>query len=88
MPSNDAILANSLRQVPSVIARAAIAGKGKGTATASQTPMITVGESPLAYLQSFASELANIPEIEAAARGHGYINDTRDRDGVVGSCRW
>ena len=42
-----------------------------------------IGESPLPYLYSFPTELANIPEIEAAAKGHGYVNDTRDADGVV-----
>ena len=84
LPSNDAVLANTLRQVPSVIARAALAGgKAKERAVAKQTPVIIVGESPLPYLQSFATELANIPEIEAAAMGRGYANDTRDSDGAV-----
>jgi adenylate cyclase len=84
LPSNDAVLAKALRQVPSVIARAALAdSKAKATAIAKQTPVIIVGESPLPYLRSFPGELANIPEIEAAAMGHGYANDTRDSDGAV-----
>jgi adenylate cyclase len=84
LPSNDAVLARILRQVPSVIARAALAdSKAKATAIVKQTPVIIVGESPLPYLHSFPSELANIPEIEAAAMGHGYANDTRDSDGAV-----
>lgn len=84
LPSNDAVLAKTLSQVPSVIARAALAdGNTKETVIAKQTPVIMVGESPLPYLQSFPMELANIPEIEAAAMGRGYANDTRDSDGVV-----
>ena len=84
LPSNDAVLAKTLRQVPSVIARAALVdGEAKDSATSKQTAVIIAGESPLPYLQSFAAELANIPEIEAAAMGRGYANDTRDSDGAV-----
>ncbi len=83
LPSNDALLANTMRQVPSVIARAALDGKPKGNPVATQTPVIILGESPLPHLRSFPADLANIPEIEAAATGHGYVNDTRDSDGTV-----
>ena len=84
LPSNDAVLAKTLSQVPSVIARAAlVGGHTKGTVITRQTPVVIVGESPLPYLQSFPTELANIAEIEAAAMGRGYTNDTRDSDGAV-----
>ena len=84
LPSNDAVLAKTLRQIPSVIARAAIVdGNAKATVIGKQTPMAIIGESPLPYLHPFPTELANIPEIEAAAAGRGYVNDTRDSDGVV-----
>jgi adenylate cyclase len=84
LPSNDTVLANTLRQVPSVIARAALVeAETKSAVGTTQTPVIIVGESPAAYLQSYPAELANIPEIEAAAFGRGYVNDTRDSDGVV-----
>jgi adenylate cyclase len=83
LPSNDALLANTMRRVPAVIARAALDGKPKGNPVATQTPVIILGQSPLPHLLSFPAELANIPEIEAAATGHGYVNDTRDSDGTV-----
>jgi serine phosphatase RsbU (regulator of sigma subunit)/CHASE2 domain-containing sensor protein len=83
LPSNDAILASALRQAPAVIARAALAGKTKTAGVAAQTPVIIVGESPLPYLHSFPAELLNVAEIESAASGRGYVNDTRDRDGAV-----
>ncbi|HEX2929813.1 MAG TPA: CHASE2 domain-containing protein, partial [Candidatus Binatia bacterium] len=84
LPSNDDVLAKTLSRVPSVVARAALAdGKAKKVSAASQTPVIIMGESPLSYLQSFPTELANIPEVEAAATGRGYVNDTRDSDEVV-----
>jgi len=83
LPSNDAILAQTLSQVPSVIARAALLDNSKLSATVKQTPIIIIGDSPLPYLHSFPTELVNLPEVEAAATGRGYINDTRDADGVV-----
>ena len=39
----------------------------------------------VAHIQSYARHLTNLPEIEAAAPGRGYVNDTRDTDGVVRS---
>lgn len=84
LPSNDAVLAKALGKTPSVIARAAITGGGTVASTPSpQTPVIVVGAPPTPYLVSFSGELANIPELEAAAFGRGYANDTRDSDGVV-----
>ena len=84
LPSNDTVLANALRQVPTVIARAALAGTETKNAVASkQTPVVLVGQSPLPYLESYPAELVNIPDIEAAASGRGYVNDTRDSDGAV-----
>ena len=34
---------------------------------------------------TYARHITNLPEIEAAAPGWGYLNDTRDTDGVVRS---
>ena len=84
LPSNDAVLAAALRRVPSVVARAAVLdAKDQQAAQARQTPVIVAGASPLPFIHSFPGEIANIPEIEAAASGHGYANDTRDRNGMV-----
>jgi adenylate cyclase len=86
LPSNDTILAQTLRRIPTVVARAGIAeGEAKSASKNGQTPVVIAGEKPVAHLPSYARHLANLPEIEAAARGHGYLNDTRDSDGVVRS---
>lgn len=86
LPSNDAILARVLRQAPSVIARAAlIDGVAQQVLPLAYTPMAVAGASPVPFLQKFSAQLANIPEIEAAAAGRGYLNDLRDGDGVVRS---
>jgi adenylate cyclase len=84
LSSNDAILAETLRRIPSVIGRAGIIdAKVQNTSMDRQTPVRVVGDLPLAGLQSYKAHLANIAEIEAAAFGRGYLNDTRDNDGVV-----
>jgi adenylate cyclase len=84
LPSNDKVLASTLRQMPTVIARAALTGPAtKNPVASKQTPVVIVGQSPLPYLESYPADLINIPEIEAAASGHGYVNDTRDSDGAV-----
>jgi serine phosphatase RsbU (regulator of sigma subunit) len=84
LASNDAVLAGALRQTRTVVARAGIIGSVLKAAPKNvQTPVVIVGESPLAYLQSYRGHLTNISEIDAAASGWGYLNDTRDADGVV-----
>jgi len=45
--------------------------------------MIVAGEPPNGFLEGYAGQLVNIGEIEAAAQGYGYVNDTRDSDGVI-----
>jgi adenylate cyclase len=87
LPSNDTILAQTLRRIPTVIGRAAIAdGEAQSKPEHGQTPVVIIGEKPVGGgLQSYARHLTNLPEIEAAAPGHGYLNDTRDTDGVVRS---
>jgi adenylate cyclase len=84
LPSNDTILAQTLRRVPSVIGRAGIIDAGtQNSPVNTQTPVRVVGDLAIARLQSYKAHLANIAEIEDAAFGRGYLNDTRDNDGVV-----
>ena len=86
LPSNDAVLADTLRRLPVVISRAALSEDSpQAVASRGQTPAVIYGESPLPHLTSFKGHLSNIPELEAAAAGIGYLNDTRDIDGVVRS---
>ena len=84
LPSNDAILAAVLANTPSVIGRA---GVEKGDPSARfpdrSTPVMVKPDVSLARVKSFSGMLANVPVIEDAARGRGFINATRDEDGVV-----
>jgi serine phosphatase RsbU (regulator of sigma subunit) len=42
-----------------------------------------LGETSVAHVQAYESHHINVPDIDAAASGRGYLNDTRDPDGVV-----
>jgi serine phosphatase RsbU (regulator of sigma subunit)/CHASE2 domain-containing sensor protein len=86
LPSNDAILAKTLRQVPSVLGRAALIDAPSGKASpASQTPALIAGESPQRFAPAYDGQILNLPELETAAHGRGYLNDSRDGDGIVRS---
>jgi len=86
LPSNDAILADTLRQVPSVLGRAALIDVAAGrVSTPIQTPAVIAGESPLQYLPNHHGQIVNLPELESATHGRGYLNDSRDSDGIVRS---
>ena len=45
--------------------------------------MRTYGEPPLAYVQRYKGHVTNLPQLEQAASGHGYLNTEPDQDGVV-----
>ncbi|MCG6892267.1 MAG: CHASE2 domain-containing protein [Desulfobacteraceae bacterium] len=84
LASNDEILARTLRRTPSVVARAAlIGGGGRPAAGERQTAVMQVGEPAADFVTGYAGHLTNIPLLEEAAFGCGYLNDTRDADGVV-----
>lgn len=86
LPSNDAILMQTLRRTPSVVARAAlIDSESTPVDKPVQTAVNIVGTSPLGHVTSYADHLPNIAGLEQAAFGCGYLNDTRDRDGVLRS---
>ena len=86
LASNDAILAQTLRRIPSVIGRVAIV-EGQGQAvfanTYSQTPSAVMSASSITKLASYKTHLTSIPEIDGAASGRGYLNASSDADGVV-----
>jgi len=86
LPSNDEILAQTLRRTPSVVARAGLTQGERFTETERrQTPAVIAGESPIGHVISYSGHLATISLLEQAAFGCGYLNDTRDRDGVIRS---
>jgi serine phosphatase RsbU (regulator of sigma subunit)/CHASE2 domain-containing sensor protein len=84
LPANDTLLAETLQRTPVVIGRA-----GTSKSQASQVPVDehmrvrTYGEPPLAYVHPYQGHVTNLPQLEQAASGHGYLNVEPDEDGVV-----
>jgi serine phosphatase RsbU (regulator of sigma subunit) len=84
LPTNDTILAETLRRTPSVVGRAGMPeNKPTSVRVDDQTPVRIHGEMPLTSVPHYAGHVTNIPPIEAAASGRGYLNTEPDKDGVV-----
>jgi adenylate cyclase len=83
-PSNDAILAETLRRVPSVVGRAGMSVReSSDRPSRGQTPVRVDGDLSIAHVPAYDGHLTSVSPIEAAASGRGYLNDARDTDGVV-----
>lgn len=83
LPSNDDLLAATLRRVPVVLGRSALpaaAALAKGTRF---TPVQVEGEGAVPFLIPFSGHLPNVPTVAGSAAGYGYLNATLDPDGVV-----
>jgi serine phosphatase RsbU (regulator of sigma subunit)/CHASE2 domain-containing sensor protein len=73
LPHYDAVLAASIRAAPVVLG---IAGLEAGAASeaAPLTPSLQRGTDARGALRRYASALRSLPEIDAAARGHGLLS--------------
>ncbi len=85
LPSNDAILADAIRNSRVVVGEA-------GTAITTPTPPGEVtlqtgfairGPDPAPYLVTFPGILRNVPAIEEAAAGRGLISINPEHDGII-----
>ncbi len=85
LPTNDAIFAQTIRDLPVVVGRAAFpfVPPGAKPRAVTSTSIQVEGSDPRAKLTQFAHQLVNVPEISEAAFGHGYLNGPPDPDGTV-----
>ncbi|MGE3538714.1 MAG: CHASE2 domain-containing protein [Candidatus Tectimicrobiota bacterium] len=82
LPSNDALLAETLARGPVVLGRAALAETQPSPILPhDQTTLLNT--APELPLRDYAGHVANLPELEDAAAGRGYLNAVVDTDGVV-----
>jgi serine phosphatase RsbU (regulator of sigma subunit)/CHASE2 domain-containing sensor protein len=80
LPDNDTVLAQSLRRHPLALG---IAGVEQTVAATGRTaPFRVDGPDPMAHLRQFAGTLRSLPQLDAAARGHGLLS-VDPRGGVV-----
>src|SRR5437879_10726690 len=73
LPRHDAVLAASIKAAPVVLGIAGLEA-GKSSEAAPLTPSLQRGSDARAALRHYASTLRSLPEIDAAARGHGLLS--------------
>jgi adenylate cyclase len=86
LPSNEAVMAAAMRQVPTVLGQAGLqtALPPGHAATAVRSPFrAEAGGDPRPFLQRYVGLLPNVPELEAAAAGHGIFSIGAEIDGKV-----
>lgn len=76
----DSILAASIRAAPVALGIAGLEA-GPPSNTATFTPWLQKGDDVQAFMRHYASALRSLPEIDAAARGHGLLSS--DTEGGV-----
>ncbi|MEQ8354031.1 MAG: CHASE2 domain-containing protein [Kiloniellaceae bacterium] len=85
LPSNDAVLAFSLRQVPAVLGAAVAASEqAPPDVSALSVPiLLRLGQQGATEIRRYPSLLRNIPILEEAASGIGVVSQAFSGDGVV-----
>ena len=86
LPSNDALLADAIKQAGVVVvgqAGSAIAVPRAEADAALQTGFAIRGPDPRPYLVTFPGLLRNVTVIEEAAAGRGLFSINPERDGIV-----
>jgi adenylate cyclase len=82
-PTNDELLAEALRNTPSVLSVAL--GEGLSTTPPTKAGFAFAGDDPRPFLLAFNGATQNLPELQNAAQGIGAFNWVADRDQVVRS---
>ena len=82
LPNNDDLLAMRMFALPVIVGRAGLNNPDASLPT-QPTTVEVVGPPPHGKLLRFTGHLANIPSIEAAAQGHGFLNSDPGSDGVI-----
>ena len=86
LPSNDAVLAEAIKQAGMVVVGQAGAATAKPRTDADmalQTGFAIRGPDPRPFLVTFPSLLRNVPPVEQAAAGRGLFSINPERDGIV-----
>ena len=80
-PSNDQLLAETLKESPSVLSIAL--GEGTSTEFQAKAGFAFGGDDPRPFLMLFKGASQNLPELQTAAHGIGAFNWVADRDQIV-----
>ncbi|MGE4221031.1 MAG: CHASE2 domain-containing protein, partial [Alphaproteobacteria bacterium] len=86
LPSNETVMADAMKRTPVVVGQAAIRSPlpaGKDATKAQSSVKGQLGGDPIPSLDRFAAILPNVPELEAAAAGHGNFAIGDEVDGLI-----
>jgi len=74
LPSNDSVLAETLRRHPVALGIAGVEQKGSAAANSRTAPFRIRGSDPTPHLRHFAGTLRSLEQLDAAAPGHGLLS--------------
>ncbi len=74
LPSNDSVLANTLRRHPVALGIAGVEQKGAAGFSNRTAPFRIRGADPTPHLRHFAGTLRSLEQLDAAAPGHGLLS--------------
>jgi serine phosphatase RsbU (regulator of sigma subunit)/CHASE2 domain-containing sensor protein len=74
LPSNDSVLATTLRRHPVALGIAGVEQKGAASVNGRTTPFRVRGSDPTPHLRHFAGTLRSLEQLDAAAPGHGLLS--------------
>lgn len=83
LPSNDARLADALRELPSIVGEAAIDNASPDLSQVPRAGFATTGPDPRRFVRRFPGLLRNVGPIEDAATGRGLFTIVAEGDGIV-----
>ncbi len=74
LPSNDSVLADTLRRHPVALGIAGLEQKGSPSASNRTAPFRILGTDPTPHLRHFTGTLRSLEQLDAAAPGHGLLS--------------
>lgn len=83
LTSNDHFLADTLRQLPSVVLGFSFGNRPGPVPPVLRKGIVIAGGSPFGLIPTYPAATPNLPELEAVAAGIGSFNVLPDRDGVL-----
>lgn len=85
LPSNDDILAEAFRSARVIVGQTSVrtaSGNSDVKRDMVDVPHALIGPDPMPFLLQFPDAVQNLPQLEAAASGHGMFTARPDPDGV------
>ncbi len=87
LPDPDQVLATAMRKIPVVtgfiLSNRGLSNRGETRPPTEKAGFAAVGTDPLGHVDSFSNVVPNLPVLEAAAAGDGFLNQYPDWDHVV-----